>query len=146
MRTSKFIECLLLVALAFAGWTGTALAADPDPRQILAPSGKLKAGLYPGTPTSILPNPPAEPRGVGYELGKELAKRLGVPYEPVVFSKNAEVLAAVKDGSVDVVLGEGARVLAEPQAVEPCRDVHGNKVARFCDDCSKKGAGSRDER
>jgi hypothetical protein len=26
-------------------------------------------------------------RGVGCNLGKELAQRLGVPYEPVVFAK-----------------------------------------------------------
>ena len=42
------------------------------------------------------------PRGVGYDLGKELAKRLGVPYAPVVFSRNADVLAAIKDGTADV--------------------------------------------
>jgi polar amino acid transport system substrate-binding protein len=39
---------------------------------------------------------------VGYDLGKEMAKRLGVPFEPVVFAKNAEVLEAVKTGAVDV--------------------------------------------
>ena len=76
-------------------------AASAELRQVLAPSGKLRAGLYPGTPTSILRDK-AEPRGVGFELGRELARRLGVPYEPVVFSKNAEVLEAVKEGKVDV--------------------------------------------
>jgi polar amino acid transport system substrate-binding protein len=44
----------------------------------------------------------SEPRGVGYDLGKELARRLDVPFQPVVFSKNAEVLDAVKSGAVDV--------------------------------------------
>jgi polar amino acid transport system substrate-binding protein len=69
----------------------------------LAPTGVLRAALYTGTPTSILPDPASGgPRGVGYDLGKELAKRLGVPYAPVVFSKNADVLAAIKDGTADV--------------------------------------------
>lgn len=78
-------------------------AADPEPKTILAPSGKLRAGLYPGTPTSYLAGQDgAAPRGVGYELGKAMAEKLGVPYEPVVFSKNAEVLEAVKTGAVDV--------------------------------------------
>jgi polar amino acid transport system substrate-binding protein len=80
-----------------------AVAAEPEPRQILAPTGALRVGLYPGTPTSILPDPKSGgPRGVGYDLGKELARRLDVPYTPVVFTKNAEVLDAVKTGSVDV--------------------------------------------
>jgi polar amino acid transport system substrate-binding protein len=98
----RVIIALLIIAGALA-WRGAAIAADPDPRVILAPTGVLRAGLYPGTPTSILPDTGSGgPRGVGYELGRELARRLGVPYEPVVFAKNAEVLAAVKDGSVDV--------------------------------------------
>lgn len=100
----RIIVALLIVVGALAWHSATiAIAADPDQRLILAPTGVLRAGLYPGTPTSILPDAGSgEPRGVGYELGRELARRLGVPYEPVVFPKNAEVLAAVKDGSVDV--------------------------------------------
>ena len=58
-------------ALAWRG-AGPAIAADPEPRLILAPSGVLRAGLYPGTPTSILPDAESdEPRGVGYDLGKD---------------------------------------------------------------------------
>jgi len=98
----------LVAALAIAGSLvvaggGAAGAADPDMQQVLAPTGKLRVGLYPGTPTSILPDPQSNgPRGVGYDLGKEFARRLGVPYEPVVFSKNAEVLEAVKTAQVDM--------------------------------------------
>jgi len=77
-------------------------AVSAELRQVLAPTGKLRAGLYPGTPTSYLREGNAAPRGVGFELGRELARRLGVPYEPVVFSKNAEVLTAVASGRVDV--------------------------------------------
>jgi polar amino acid transport system substrate-binding protein len=92
---------LLAMMAAHLAIHGQAFAEDTDPRPILAPGGKLRVGLYPGTPTSILPGS-GEPRGVGYDLGKEMAKRLGVPFEPVVFTKNAEVLEAVKTGAVDV--------------------------------------------
>jgi polar amino acid transport system substrate-binding protein len=92
---------LFAIMAAHLAAQGHATAADADPRAILAPSGKLRVALYPGTPTSILQGS-GEPRGVGYDLGKEMAKRLGVPFEPVVFSKNAEVLEAVKAGAVDV--------------------------------------------
>ncbi|MEP6838824.1 MAG: transporter substrate-binding domain-containing protein [Bradyrhizobium sp.] len=100
----RILVALLLMAGALA-WRGAgpAVAAEPEPRAVLAPSGVLKAALYTGTPTSILPDPKSGgPRGVGYDLGKELAKRLGVPYEPVVFAKNADVLAAIKSGAADV--------------------------------------------
>ena len=101
MQTAiRLIRSLAVAGLLLAGCIG-AVQADAEARRILAPTGKLKAGLYPGTPTSILSG--TELRGVGYELGKLLAERLGVPYEPVVFSKNAEVLEAVKTGAVDVV-------------------------------------------
>jgi len=94
-RISSSLLALLLFAIS-------AWAADPDPRQVLAPTGKLRAALYPGTPTSILDPNQREPRGVGYELGKALATKLGVPYEPVVYPKNADVLEAVKTGNADV--------------------------------------------
>ena len=96
------IVAFLIVAESLA-WRGApAIAADPEPRAVLAPTGVLRAALYTGTPTSILPDPKSGPRGVGYDLGKELARRLGVPYAPLVFSKNADVLAAIKDGTADV--------------------------------------------
>lgn len=113
MRTSKLVQCFALVALFFAAVSGTAFSDDATTRQILAPSGKLRAALYPGTPTSILPDPAAEPRGVGYEIGKALAKKLGVPYEPVVFPNNAGVQAAIKDGSVDVAFTNASAARAK---------------------------------
>ena len=69
--------------------------------------------------TSILPSSEAEPRGVGYELDNELARRLGVPYEPVVFSKNAEVLAAVRSGSVDVAFTNASASRAQEMDFGP---------------------------
>ena len=114
------VACLIAAgALAWRG-IGPAIAVDPEPRLILAPTGVLRAGLYPGTPTSILPDAGSgEPRGVGYDLGKELARRLGVPYEPVVFAKNAEVLAAVKSGEVDVAFTNATAVRARDMDFGP---------------------------
>jgi polar amino acid transport system substrate-binding protein len=117
----RIIVAFLIVAGALA-WhgIGPAVAADPEPRRMLAPSGTLRAGLYPGTPTSILPDAGSgEPRGVGYDLGKALARRLGVPYQAVVFAKNAEVLAAVKSGEVDVAFTNATAVRARDMDFGP---------------------------
>jgi polar amino acid transport system substrate-binding protein len=103
---STFQARTLLLTLA-AALLAACASTNPGPgaevRQALAPTGKLRAALYPGTPTSILRDAKGgEPRGVGYELGKEMAKRLGVPYEPVVYPKNDDVLKAVTNGEADV--------------------------------------------
>lgn len=98
----KLVATLAIAGSIVVAGAGAAGAADPAVQKVLAPTGKLRVGLYPGTPTSILPDA-ANPRGVGYDLGKEFARRLGVPYESVVFAKNAEVLEAVNTAQVDMV-------------------------------------------
>ena len=64
----------IAAVVLLAAFAGPAVAVDLEPKQILAPSGKLRVGLYPGTPTSILESASEGPRGVGYDLGKELAR------------------------------------------------------------------------
>jgi polar amino acid transport system substrate-binding protein len=97
---------LLIPWLALLGGllSGCASApAAPEVRAALAPSGMLRVGMYIGSPTSVVADPAKGPaRGVGHDLGQALAARLGVPFEPVVFSKNADVLNAVKTGKVDL--------------------------------------------
>jgi polar amino acid transport system substrate-binding protein len=100
--TAKFGLRVASTAFALLLFAVAAIAADANVSQVLAPTGKLRAALYPGTPTSILDPSEHDPRGVGYELGKALADKLGVPYEPVVYAKNADVEEAMKNGSADV--------------------------------------------
>jgi polar amino acid transport system substrate-binding protein len=72
--------------------------------RLLTPTGKLRVGLYLGSPLSLIENPATgETHGVGFELGREFARRLGVPYEPVVYKQNGEVIAALKSGNVDIL-------------------------------------------
>jgi polar amino acid transport system substrate-binding protein len=108
MAINTFRRCVLHVVVLslalLAGCASFSTARNPVAAQALAPTGKLRVGLYPGTPTSILGDPTSgNAKGVGFDLGRELAQRAGVPFEPVVFTKNAEVLAAAKAGSVDMV-------------------------------------------
>lgn len=93
-----------LLALAFWFVPAEARAADAAVRQVLAPSGALKVGVYRGSPTSIIEGQkPEDAKGVGYDLGKRLAAALGVPFAPTVFPANGSLLKAVAAGEVDVV-------------------------------------------
>jgi polar amino acid transport system substrate-binding protein len=100
LARSAIIWLLLGLGLALAGCTSTAARPDPAITRTLAPTGALRVALYTGTPTSVLSQ--SDLRGVGYDLGKELARRLGVAFEPVVFPKNADVLDAIIAGRADV--------------------------------------------
>jgi polar amino acid transport system substrate-binding protein len=100
-RLFGFVASLALLA----GCANVATVPDAAQRQALAPSGTLRVGLYPGTPTSIIGTPSSpDVKGVGFELGRQLAQRAGVPFEPVVLPNNAAVFAAAKSGAVDMVL------------------------------------------
>ncbi|MEI8399713.1 MAG: transporter substrate-binding domain-containing protein [Alcaligenaceae bacterium] len=73
--------------------------------KILAPTGKLRVGVYTGSPQSLmLGQTPQDNYGMGYELGREFARHLSLPFEPVVFQKNGDVLAAAKQGVIDLAL------------------------------------------
>ena len=41
--------------------------------------------------------------GIGFELGRELARWLDVPFEPVIYQNNGAVLEGLRAGKVDVV-------------------------------------------
>jgi polar amino acid transport system substrate-binding protein len=100
-------SCLGLVVVCLATLLGCATtweAPNPASTNALAPTGTLRVGLYPGTPTSIIGDPAAgSARGVGFELGQALAARAGLPFRAVVFKNNAELLAAATSGTVDMV-------------------------------------------
>lgn len=84
---------------------------SPAARAELAPNGKLRVGLNYGNFLLVLKDGPGgEPRGIAPDLGRELAKRVGVPLEFVRFEQAGKLADAVKDGKCDVgFLG------AEPQ-------------------------------
>jgi len=92
----------LLAAALLAGCGSLKPTVDPQVRQTLAPSGKLRVGFYAGSPTSMVKDPKTGERvGVAFDLGRELARQLDVPFEPVEFRRVAEIIDAVKTGAVD---------------------------------------------
>lgn len=96
------LSTTLLAAVLLAGCGSLTPAVDPQVRQALAPTGKLRVGVYLGSPTSMVQDPKSGQRvGVALDLGRELARQLGVPFEPVEYRRVAEVLDAMKAGTVD---------------------------------------------
>jgi len=96
---------LLALAFSLVVLAGCASApVDPAVRQALAPTGKLRVAVYPGSPTSMVKDASGETRGVTWDLGQALAARLGVPFEPVVFPRTAEVIEGLKSGKADMTV------------------------------------------
>jgi polar amino acid transport system substrate-binding protein len=85
----------ILMASAFGAFAQNA-------KEILAPKGKLRVGVYLGSPTSMVRDPKTnEVHGLSFELGQELAKRLDVPFEQVSYQRISDVLEGMKAGDVD---------------------------------------------
>lgn len=72
-----------------------------EERQALAPTGKLRFGVL----DSPLNKDPAsgEVRGPGVDLGKELAQRLAVPFESVVYRTVANLVDGAPKGEWDAL-------------------------------------------
>ncbi|MEY2948515.1 MAG: transporter glutamine-binding protein GlnH precursor [Pseudomonadota bacterium] len=89
-------------------------AVTAEVRQALAPSGVLRVGVYPGSPTSWVKDPKTgESVGIALDLGKGMAKRLNVPVQVVEFDRVAQVLEALKDGKVDMTFTNATAVRAK---------------------------------
>jgi len=102
MRTIHWLMTGIL-GLVLAGCAGISTAPTPEARQALAPTGKLRVGLLLGSPTAVVKNPVSgEMKGVGYDLGKELARRMGVPFEPIIYPSIPVLLDSGKAGAWDV--------------------------------------------
>src|SRR4051794_33879367 len=102
MRTLSWLTAAIVASL-IAGCAGVASPPSQEERQALAPTGKLRVALYTGAPASIVRGATLdESKGVGFDLGKELARRIGVPFEPVVYPSPGAIVGGLKSGEWDV--------------------------------------------
>jgi polar amino acid transport system substrate-binding protein len=115
-RMTSFVRAALIAAIALAG-----LPADAaGEKELLAPTGHLRVGVYPGSPTSMVTVPATgQTHGLSYDLGREFAGRLEVPVEYVTFQRVADVLAAMKDGRVDFTVTNATPARANDVAFSP---------------------------
>src|SRR5437660_8461044 len=79
-------------------------------RADLAPSGKLRVGVNHGNFLIVSGSRGGVPVGVAPDLGREVARRLGVPIEFVEYHQAGDLAAGAKTGAWD-----GGFLGAEPQ-------------------------------
>lgn len=98
---------LLIAVLGFvlAGCASVDGKPSPEARAALAPMGKLRVGVYLGNPLSAVRDPNSQDmKGAGLELGQQLARRLAVPFEAVVYPSIGALLEGAKANQWDVAL------------------------------------------
>lgn len=97
-----FGSLALAATLLLAACAAPAPVVDTAARAALAPTGTLRVGVYAGSPSSMVKDPKSgEWVGVTYELGRELAQRLGVRVQFVEANRIALVVDGVKAGQID---------------------------------------------
>ena len=98
---NKLLMAMNLLCVSVA--TSAQLSSPQGLLNSLAPTGKLRASLYLGGPTNVIVHPTTgEMKGVGYEIGKELARRLGIPYEPVIYKTPKLLVDDIQSENWDV--------------------------------------------
>lgn len=102
MRTTHW-RITAILALVLMACAGIHTAPTPEARQALAPTGKLRVGLILGVPVQVMRDSASgDMKGIAFDLGKELARRMGTPFEPVLYPSIGALLDGGKSGNWDV--------------------------------------------
>ena len=92
-----------IVGLMLMGCGAISTAPTPEAREALAPTGRLRVALQLANPLNATKEPASgEMTGVGFDLGRELARRIGVPFEPVSYPSVGALLDSGKLGTWDI--------------------------------------------
>lgn len=113
-RVTRAVGAALLAAVALVGCATSfehrasepgVATASPDVRRVLAPTGALRIAVYAGSPTSLVRRAGnAAECGLSVDLGRELARRLGVPAQLVEFDRVQQVVDALREGRADMTI------------------------------------------
>jgi polar amino acid transport system substrate-binding protein len=103
MRISQWFAVALLGFL-FSGCASIQTAPTPETRQALAPTGKLRVAFLSAAIYATKDTATGELKGVAVDLGNDLARRVGVPFQPVLYPNVGAIIAGATSGEWDVVL------------------------------------------
>lgn len=99
------LQCFLIVlsALVLVGCASSSTVPSAEVRQVLAPTGKLRVGLLLGNAVLVTKDPTSgDLKGIAVDLGRELARRVGVPFEPVGFNSVPALVNSASSNQWDV--------------------------------------------
>ncbi|MCA3039621.1 MAG: transporter substrate-binding domain-containing protein [Rhodocyclaceae bacterium] len=103
MRLRRWI-CTGIVVLLVAGCAGIQKGVSTETRAALAPKGKLRVAFLSAPIYVSKDAATGELRGVAVDLGKDLARRASVLFDPVVYASFPELMNGAKSGQWDVAL------------------------------------------
>jgi polar amino acid transport system substrate-binding protein len=109
----------LIVFLLFLAGCAISQKAPEQAVKDLAPTGKLRAAINLGNPVLAARGEDDEPKGVSVDLARELAGRLGVRVEFVLFDAAGKVTGAAKSNVWDVAFVAIDPVRGEDMAQSP---------------------------
>jgi polar amino acid transport system substrate-binding protein len=102
MRWNYWILAVL-AGLLFGGCAATPMPPSPEARNALTPTGKLRVGILLTNPLQVTKDAATgELKGVAIDLGKELARRIGVPFAPVGYPSVAALVESARSDEWDV--------------------------------------------
>ena len=90
--------------LLFGGCASTQTTPPAQARQALAPTGQLRVAFLSGVLYATKDTTTGELKGVAVDLGREVARRMGVPFQPVLYPNPGGIIADAKSGEWDVAL------------------------------------------
>lgn len=94
-----------VVGLFIGGCVGMQSGVSSGTKAALAPTGKLRVAFLSTAPIYSTKDPATgELKGVAVDLGRELSRRVGVPFEPVGYAAVPALIGGAKAGEWDVAL------------------------------------------
>jgi len=103
MRKQTWLTAVL-AALILAGCAGMPTDPDAAARAALAPTGKLRVAFFSAPIYGLKDKSTGELKGLGVDLGRQLADKLGVPFEAHPYRNLAALIESVKSGEWDIGL------------------------------------------
>ena len=132
MRTTHWLMTAIIGLLLMGA--GSAPAPTPEALQALAPTGKLRVAFLSAPLYATKDSATGELKGVAVDLGKDLARSIGVPFDPVVYPNPPALIDGAKSGAWDVALiGINAERAAAMDFSAPCMEVEFGYLVRAGD-------------
>ena len=101
MSTTRWLASTLAAGLLLASCAGMQSDVAP-PRKALAPTGKLRVAFVPVLILATKDAASGQFKGVAIDLGNDLARRIGVPFEAVAYAGFPALIKSASSGEWDV--------------------------------------------